>query len=52
MAGFWGFILSNMLWIIWGVHTHAYALIVLQICLCGMNLRGYRKNLKGMPRQA
>ncbi len=27
-----------------GVHTHAYALIVLQFCLCAMNLRGFKKN--------
>jgi hypothetical protein len=35
---------SNVLWVIWGYHTQAYALIVLQFCLCAMNLRGFRKN--------
>jgi hypothetical protein len=42
--GFWLFLLSNVLWIVWGVHTHAYALIVLQIGLAFMNIRGERKN--------
>jgi hypothetical protein len=41
--GFWLFIASNVLWIAWGVHAHAYALIVLQICLASMNIRGARK---------
>ncbi|HIZ52056.1 MAG TPA: hypothetical protein IAA18_13365 [Candidatus Pseudomonas excrementavium] len=43
-AGFICFIASNALWIIWGWHTHAWALIVLQIGLFLMNLRGTRKN--------
>lgn len=43
-AGFICFIASNVLWIIWGWHTHAWALIVLQIGLFLMNLRGTRKN--------
>ena len=38
--GFGLFLLSNALWIIWGWHTHAYALVVLQFFLVGMNLRG------------
>lgn len=46
MAGFFCFILSNILWVIWGVHAHAYALIVLQVCLCLMNLRGFKKNVR------
>ena len=46
MTGFWCFILSNILWIIWGLSAHAYALIVLQICLFAMNLRGFRKNFR------
>jgi hypothetical protein len=51
MAAFWGFIVSNMLWVIWGVQAHAYALIVLQVCLCAMNLRGFKKNLEGHRQQ-
>jgi hypothetical protein len=42
--GFWLFLASNVLWIIWGLHAKAYALILLQICLAGMNIRGERKN--------
>ncbi|MFI8372568.1 hypothetical protein ACIGCH_00465 [Pseudomonas helleri] len=46
MVGFCCFILSNILWVIWGAHAEAYALIVLQICLCSMNLRGFKKNFQ------
>ena len=42
--GFWCFILSNVLWIAWGWHDGAYALIALQVGLFAMNLRGVRKN--------
>lgn len=42
--GFWCFTLSNALWIAWGWHDGAYALIALQIGLFFLNLRGARKN--------
>lgn len=42
--GFWFFLLSNVLWIVWGWHDHAYALIALQITLAALNIRGARKN--------
>jgi hypothetical protein len=42
--GFWLFLLSNVLWIVWGVHDHAYALIFLQLCLAFLNIRGAVKN--------
>ena len=42
--GFWWFLGSNVLWIVWGVHAEAYALIGLQIALAIMNIRGARKN--------
>jgi len=45
--GFWCFLLSNVLWIIWGLHDEAYALIVLQIALAVLNIRGARKNEYG-----
>jgi len=45
IIGFWCFILSNALWVVWGLHDHAYALIILETALAVMNLRGYRKNL-------
>ena len=43
-VGFWLFLLSNALWIAWGLHASAYALIVLQFCLAFMNVRGAAKN--------
>ena len=42
--GFWFFIVSNVLWIAWGWHAHAYALIGLQIGLFILNVRGAKKN--------
>ncbi|WP_431104029.1 hypothetical protein [Roseateles noduli] len=44
--GFWVFVLSNLLWCVWGAFTQSYALIVLQLGLFAMNLRGVRKNKK------
>jgi len=41
--GFWLFLASNALWVAWGVHAHAYALVVLQACLAALNIRGARK---------
>jgi len=42
--GFWAFLVSNVMWIIWGFVDSAYALIVLQICLAALNIRGIGKN--------
>jgi hypothetical protein len=42
--GFWLFLASNVLWIIWGLHDGAYALIFLQLCLAFLNIRGTIKN--------
>lgn len=42
--GFWLFLASNVLWIIWGLHDKAYALIVLQVFLAALNIRGAMKN--------
>ena len=42
--GFGCFIAGNVLWVTWGWHDKAYALIVLQAGLFLMNLRGARKN--------
>ncbi|MNP83853.1 hypothetical protein D3C76_1829180 [compost metagenome] len=41
--GFWVFLASNALWIAWGLHADAYALILLQVCLAAMNIRGAKK---------
>lgn len=45
--GFWLFLLSNVLWIVWGYSTAAWALVVLQIGLAAMNIRGASKNEDG-----
>jgi hypothetical protein len=42
--GFWLFLVSNVLWVIWGVHAQAWALIILQIFLAFTNIRGARNN--------
>ena len=43
-VGFWCFLAGNVLWVVWGFHDHAYALIGLQFCLAAMNVRGVYKN--------
>jgi hypothetical protein len=42
-VGFWVFLGSNVLWVIWGIHTRAWALIALQLCLAVLNIRGVLK---------
>ncbi|HEY0674758.1 MAG TPA: hypothetical protein VGD25_00955 [Immundisolibacter sp.] len=42
-SGFWLFLVSNVLWVVWAVDQRAYALIVLQVALAAMNIRGARK---------
>lgn len=42
--GFWCFLLSNALWVAWGWHDGAWALVTLQVCLAAMNIRGARNN--------
>jgi hypothetical protein len=42
--GFWVFLLSNALWIVWGWHDNAHALIGLQVFLALLNIRGAYKN--------
>lgn len=44
LAGFALFVVSNVLWIVWALPISAYALIVLQIGLFALNVRGIRKN--------
>lgn len=41
--GFWLFLVSNALWVVWGFHTSAFALIGLQLGLAAMNIRGAYK---------
>jgi hypothetical protein len=42
--GFWCFIASNVLWVAWGLHDRAWALVGLQFFLAALNIRGVRKN--------
>jgi len=41
--GFWCFMASNLLWLAWGWHDKAYALMALQVGLFVLNVRGVRK---------
>jgi hypothetical protein len=41
--GFWGMLVSNAMWAVWGWHDGAFALIALQFCLAAMNIRGLFK---------
>ena len=40
---FWVFLVSNALWIVWGLHDNALALVALQLGLAAMNIRGAMK---------
>jgi hypothetical protein len=42
--GFWVFLASNVLWVLWGLQSGARALIVLQFALAALNIRGAYKN--------
>ena len=41
--GFWVLLFSNVLWVAWGLHSQALALVALQACLAAMNIRGLFK---------
>lgn len=40
---FWVYLASNVLWVAWGWHTSALALVVLQFCLAALNIRAAKK---------
>jgi hypothetical protein len=42
--GFWVFLTSNLLWVLWGLRDGAVALIALQVALAALNIRGAWKN--------
>lgn len=42
-VGFWVFLASNALWVAWGWHARAWALVALQVILAAMNVRGVKK---------
>jgi hypothetical protein len=46
-VGFWLFIASNVLWVAWGAHSGAKALIALQFALAALNIRGAIKTEEG-----
>ena len=48
-VGFWLFLASNALWIIWAAYAHAFAFIVLQLCLAALNIRGASKSADPQP---
>lgn len=50
-VGFWCFIASNGLWVAWGWHSQAHALIALQAGLFVLNLRGAKKADQASGRQ-
>jgi hypothetical protein len=50
-TGFWLFLLSNLLWIAWGWHDKAWALIVLQFALIAMNMRGVHENAEEQKKE-
>jgi hypothetical protein len=43
-VGFWCFLAGNALWVAWGIHDRAWALVGLQFCLAALNIRGVYKN--------
>ena len=47
--GFWLFLTSNVLWVVWGISSHAHALIVLQFGLAFSNIRGVLRNRSTRP---
>lgn len=49
-VGFWAFLVSNVMWVIWGLHASAPALVVLQLCLAALNIRGAMKAERALKR--
>lgn len=41
--GFWAYLLSNVLWVVWGWHDGSYAVAVMQIGLAALSIRGVYK---------
>jgi hypothetical protein len=51
-VGFWTFLASNVLWIAWAWPAQAWALVVLQVALAALNIRGAFKNDPELARAA
>ena len=45
--GFWLFLASNVLWTAWGWSSHGWAVVLLQVFLAIVNVRGAKKNEGG-----
>lgn len=43
-VGFYLFLSSNALWVAWGWYAAAWALVILQVFLMVMNIRGVRQS--------
>lgn len=51
----WGFvswIVSNVCWIAWGVHTGGWGLVAMQAVFCATSFQGWWNNRSGMPDSA
>lgn len=47
--GFYWFSASNALWAIWGLNAGAYALVLMQVGLFALNVRGVMKAARTRP---
>lgn len=45
--GFYTFLASNGLWVVWGVYAQAWAVVMLQFGLAAINIRGAGNNDAG-----
>jgi hypothetical protein len=48
-VGFWVVLASNVLWMAWGWHAGAHALVALQVALAALNIRGVFKTEQPQP---
>lgn len=48
--GFYWFSASNALWTVWGLNAGAYALVLMQLGLFALNMRGVLKAARATPR--
>ena len=44
LVGFWLMVVANVLWIAWGWGDEAWAVVLMQVGLMAMNIRGIIKN--------
>ena len=46
MWGFWGFLISNILWVAWALHNHAWGLLIMQALFIVTSARGIYQNYR------